>query len=256
MATSRQAKVELLEGGDIFFLYRPGVEESDPEGLDDIQRFMMVLHPRRARRYRVITLGRKTMPGLEDGGSRHWAFVSKVCANRDEAHEEFAAETYETKTRGTRHLPAARPAGEGVYAIVRHGDHTHLAYALELPEQPGAVQEELNIEPEASYILSVKNPEASSPKGVGLSSSQRAEFPKALQRRFDGRRFIAVDPPEFLNHEGAELMLIGAHDDVSEELGIDLDPQEEDVDQAEVLRELKLQRSPKMVNPLIEGRWT
>ncbi|WP_152053484.1 hypothetical protein [Tautonia marina] len=256
MANSRNSKVELLEGGDIFFLYRPDVEERDPEGLDDIQRFIMVLHPRRARRYRLITLGRKRMPELENGGSRHWAFVSKVCANRDEAHEEFASETYKTKTRGTRHQPAARPAGEGVYAIVRHGDHTHLAYALELPETPGTVQKELNIEPQASYILSVKNPEASSPKGVGLSESQQAEFPKSLQERFDGRRFLAVDPPNFLNHEGAELMLIGAHDDVAEELGIDLDPQQEDVDQAEILRELKLHRSPKMLKPLVEGQWT
>jgi hypothetical protein len=143
-----------------------------------------------------------------------------------------------------------------VYAIVRHGDHTHLAYALELPETPGTVQKELKIEPQASYILSVKNPVVSSPKGVGLSESQRAEFPKSLQRRFDGRRFLAVDPPNFLNHEGAELMLIGAHDDVAEELGIDLDPQQEDVDQAEILRELKLHRSPKMLKPLVEGQWT
>ncbi|MFI2200446.1 hypothetical protein ACH47Z_06605 [Streptomyces sp. NPDC020192] len=29
--------------------------------------------------------------------------------------------------------------------MVRHGDHTHLTYELELPSEPGAVQEELNV---------------------------------------------------------------------------------------------------------------
>lgn len=32
--------------------------------------------------------------------------------------------------------PETRPAGEARYAIVDHGDHSHLAYALELPHAP------------------------------------------------------------------------------------------------------------------------
>jgi hypothetical protein len=63
--------------------------------------------------------------------------------------------TYSTATRGERHLAPARPAGEGVYTIARHDDHTHLAFALELPERPGEVQEELNIPREGSYIITV-----------------------------------------------------------------------------------------------------
>ena len=27
---------------------------------------------------------------------------------------------------------------EGIYAIVRHGNHTHLAYVIELPQRPGS----------------------------------------------------------------------------------------------------------------------
>ncbi len=34
----------------------------------------------------------------------------------------------QTHTRGEREPSPARPAGVGVYAIVDHGDHTHLAY--------------------------------------------------------------------------------------------------------------------------------
>lgn len=39
----------------------------------------------------------------------------------------------------------------------------HLSYRLELPEKPGQVQADLRIAPEASYALSVKNPEKGGP---------------------------------------------------------------------------------------------
>ena len=46
----------------------------------------------------------------------------------------------------------------GTYEIVirQGGSSINLAYALELPEQPGAVQKELNIESEGSFKISVK----------------------------------------------------------------------------------------------------
>jgi hypothetical protein len=47
---------------------------------------------------------------------------------------------------------AARPVGEGKYAIVKHQNHAELAYILEMPEQPGEAQRELGIEKEASYV--------------------------------------------------------------------------------------------------------
>ena len=86
--------------------------------------------------------------------------------------------------------PEARPAGEGVYRIVQDGNHNHFIYALELPQEPGPVQQELNIEPEASYIFSVNNPEASSPPGVGLTPKQKVDYPERLQAKFQGRRFL------------------------------------------------------------------
>jgi hypothetical protein len=120
-----------------------------------------------------------------------------------------------TKTRGERVRPAARPAGEGVYEIVRHDRHTHLVYALELPKKPGQVQQELHIEKEASYIFSIKNPEI--PSQARLEESHRPDFPQTLQEKFAHRRWISVDPPEFLNYEGTELLLIGITEDVREE---------------------------------------
>ncbi|MFW6202585.1 MAG: hypothetical protein ACOC8B_08400, partial [Gemmatimonadota bacterium] len=164
-------------------------------------------------------------------------------------------ERYRTKTRGERRVPAARPAGEGVYAIARHGDHTHLVYILELPEQPGEVQRELNVDERASYILSIANPERPAPKGAGLGEKQAAEFPKGLQSKFEGRRFIPADPPKFLDHEGAELLLIGAARRPLKELDIRLEAEDEDAHSAEIFRELGLEREEHPTRPLFEGKW-
>jgi hypothetical protein len=91
--------VTVLERGNIYFVYRPKVEHTSAAGMQDIQRFFLILIPFEKER----------------------------------------------QTRGERHVSPARPASEGVYAIARHDDHTHLAFALELPERPAEVQEELNI---------------------------------------------------------------------------------------------------------------
>ena len=56
--------------------------------------------------------------------------------------------------------------------------------------------------------------------GVGLDDSRRARFSEALQERFAGRRFIPVDPPDFLDYEGAEILLVGAKQNVFAELGL------------------------------------
>ena len=69
-----------------------------------------------------------------------------------------------------------RPAGEGVYALVLHGNHTHLAYVLELPPAPGEVQSEFNIQPEGRFVIAVKNPGEVSPPGVGLEEDRQPDF--------------------------------------------------------------------------------
>lgn len=246
--------VNVLERGNIYFAYRPRVEHESVERADDLQRTYMILSPHGKDRYRRIILGQQQLPDIHDGGERVWGFVDKVARESTDIVQDLERETYQTKTRGEREQPAARPAGEGVYAIINHEDHTHLAYALELPESPGEVQKELNIEPESSHILSVKNPEQPSPRGAGLSG-QKADFPNKLQNRFHDRRFIAVDPPDFLDHEGAELLLVGASDDISEELGITLNAQEETAEKAEIFNDLRMRKTEHPIEPLFEGEW-
>lgn len=249
--------VETLEGGNIYFLYRPRVEHEHAEGPKDVQNLYCVLSPHGAKRYRLLLIGRQQLPDpAASGRARFWAFVSSVYDDPKRLADELGAYEYETKTRGERHQPAARAAGEGVYRLVRHDDHTHLVYALERPLEPGKVQHDLGIHAEASYIISVKNPDKPAPKGAGLAKHEAAKFPKKLQKIFADRRFVSVETPEFLDVEGAELVLIAASDDIKAELGIELDPRDATGSRAKILRDLRLRKSEHPIEPLLEGEWT
>jgi hypothetical protein len=256
--TNHANESSVLERGHIFFFYRPRVhppgEEPPPHDLDDIERSYIVLHVRSKSLYRLILIGRKRLPDVRKR-EREWAFVYQASHKSDEIVEELKRQEYETKTRGMRVRPAARPAGEGVYALVRHESHTHLAYLLELPRERGPVQKTLEIEPEASYVAAVKNPEAPSPPQAGLLPDEAAKYPQWLQEKFGGRRFLPVDPPELLDYPGAQVVLIGAAEDVRSELGIELNAEHENLRNAEIFRDLHLTKEAFKLEPLAKGDW-
>jgi hypothetical protein len=244
---------DILETGHIYFFYRPRVQQEKAAGLEDIQRAYLVLRPRGKRLWRLITIGRKQLPEPESH-ERVWAFVDLVSSSPEEIEDALDRQLYETKTRGERVRPEARPAGEGVYALVRHGEHTHLAYELEFPKRPGEVQRDLRIERAASYITAVKNPETPSPPGTGLPPRERPVLPQRLREKFSGRRFANAEP-ELLDREGPELVLIGTSEDPEQELGIRLQPQEEREEEAAIFRDLKLEREQHPLEPLFRGEW-
>jgi hypothetical protein len=253
MAQVKSDASPLLERGDIYFLYRPRVETDEVHGLQDVERFYILMKPWRRHLYRLIVVGRKRLPDPKEH-NRFWCFVWRVFKDRKALNDELGAREYTTKTRRVRHVPPVRPAAEGIYALVRHGDHTHLAYVLELPEHQGRAECELNIEREASFVIAVRNPATPRPANAGLDAERDAKFPKKLQERFAGRKFAAADPPDFLNYEGAELMFIGAPEKPERELGIVFKPDHETLHSADVFRDLKLPR--KIVRePLLEGEW-
>jgi len=190
------------------------------------------------------------------------------------------AEEYSTATRGQRRRPAARALGEGVYRILRHesgggrgrAPHTHLVYKLELPARgDGEPQEALNVEPEASFLVQVKNPDPASVGAAGgggfrgLQSKRRAAFPAHLQAAFGSRRYAPADPPDLLNYEGCELLLVAASDDVEEELGLELEGvvevegeggQGEEEQRAAGCSDLvKMFGEVAVVKPLLSGSW-
>jgi hypothetical protein len=243
----------LLERGDIYFLYRPRVGHDEAHGLRDVERFYILLKPWRRQLYRLIILGRKRLPDPEEH-DRFWAFVWRVFKDREKLNEELGGNEYATKTRGVRKVAPARPAAEGIYAIARHDGHTHLAYVIELPQRRGPAERELNIKRGASYVITVKNPEIRSPPNAGLDPHEEARFPKSLQAKFKGRRFLPLDPPDFLDHDGVELMLIGASENPEKEIGIEFKPDREDEYRADIFRTLKLPRE-LVREPLFEGKW-
>ena len=248
---ARGEDVEILERGNIYFFYRPAVGQEAPKGLVDVQRFHFVLSPEGKEVFRVVTVGKKRLPDQDDSGQRFWGYVERVAATPEEIGEELERGPMRDGF-GTKR--SARPAGEGVYALARHGNHTHLLYALELPEEPDEVQRELHIEKEGSYLLSVKNPAASSPPSVGLEEERKAEFPEELQERFGSRRFFALEP-DYLDYEGAELLLTGSAEDPGEDLGIDLSPERETEATADLFQELRLEKERHPVEPLLAGKW-
>jgi hypothetical protein len=223
-----------LERGSLVFFYRPKVDVAQVRGLDDVQRFFLVLAPDSKRLYRRLIIGRKRLPDPA-AHEREWAFVAEVADDPEAIRDDLERSEYRTRTRGTRVQPEAHATGRATYVVVEHDGHTHLAYRLDQEGEPDPLQRELGIRREASYIVAVRNPEAPAPPGTGLGAGRRADLPSALQQRFGSRRFAPLDPPDFLDHAGVEVVLIGAAEHASEELGIDLRPGLERRTGAEIL---------------------
>jgi hypothetical protein len=238
------------EHGDIFFFYRPRIDVEELRSLEDIQRFFFVLQPDRGLT-REIVIGTKRLPD-PDRHERAWAFVAGVWASGASLRGALGERVYETKTRGLRVQPAARPAGEGRYKIVEHSGHGHLAYTLELPPDLGEAQTILGIAAQASYIVAVRNPNAPAPAGIG-SSRRAPELPNALLSRFGDRRFAPLDTPEWLDYDGVELVLIAAARAPERELGVELDAEDQRLEDADLFRDLGLDPSDLPLDPLATG---
>lgn len=245
--------MEVLERGDVFFFYRPRMDVEDVRGAGDIARLMVVLDPDGRGPARLLVVGRKHLPDPARH-ERAWAFVDAVAERPDGLRDALLPRTYETRTRGVRVRPAARPAGEGRYVVAVHERHSHLAYGLELPSEPGEAQHLLNVRREGSFIVAVRNPDAPAPSGTGLPRRRRPQLPAEVRERFGDRRWHALDDPGLLNHPGVELVLIGARDDVESELGIALDLETEELATAELFTELRLRRGDVPEDALVRGR--
>jgi len=257
---SREDKSKTVEQGDIFFFYRPKVGTEEVSNIGDIQRFYMVTVPEtKDRKYRLFVLGRKQLPEIIGGKStseeRNWALNTLTTNNPDDIRKELIAVEYETETRGKRRMAAATPAGEGKYSIVKHDNHTELAYVLELPEIPGPTQKEFEINKEASYIVSVKNPDIQIP-GFKAFEKRKPQYPERIKKEFGDRRWINVEDPELLNYENTQMLLIGARKKaVQEELGIDLNEEKETANTADLFRELKIRKDQVPLKSLLKGEF-
>ncbi|TLX88577.1 MAG: DUF2795 domain-containing protein [Thaumarchaeota archaeon] len=255
----KSIKGKLLEHGDIFFFYRPKVRTEEVRDIENVQRFYMVTSPDNSDVHRIFLVGQKRLPEIVEGKSsseeRNWALNVLTSSNPHEIRKEFLPAEYQTETRGTRRIGAAVPAGEGKYSIVEHEGHSELAYILELPEEPGPTQREFQIKKEASYIVSVKNPDIQVP-GYNAFLKRKPHYPNSLKEKFGNRRWINVEDPHLLDYENAQLLLIGARKkDVEEELGIDIDEEKETSRTAELFNDLKIKKEQVPLKPLFTGKF-
>jgi hypothetical protein len=270
---------QIIESGDIFFFYRPKIETEEVKDIEDVQRFYMVMsqdisssskdnkNKNKDKNYRLFLLGRKKMPEIVKGKStseeRNWALNILSSSNPEEIYSELLSAEYSTKTKGKRRIAAAQPAGEGKYSIIKHDGHTELAYMLEIPEVPGPTQTEFEIKKEASYIVSVKNPdivipgyEAFSKKGDD-GDGRKPNYPKHIRDKLGkNRRWINVDDSEIINYENTQLLLIGARKrNVEEELGIEIDEEKENRNSADIFKELKIKKEEIPLQPFLKDKF-
>ena len=87
---------EILEQGDIYFLYRPKKGAEEVKGIENIRRFFMVTAPeeeensnKRSRLYRLFIIGKKSLPEVRKtearASERYWARVGGIFKEPDEA---------------------------------------------------------------------------------------------------------------------------------------------------------------------------
>ena len=160
-------EAQILEQGDIYFFYRHKKDAEQVKSIEDIRRFFVVTAAEQRQQeqqqenissqlYRLFVIGKKSLPEVRKSearaSERYWGRVGGIFTDPNELTKELFSDEF-------RKGDAARPVGEGKYAIiVKHENHAELAYILEMPKEPREAQRELGIEKEASYIVSVINP--------------------------------------------------------------------------------------------------
>jgi hypothetical protein len=182
--------MEVRERGDIAYFFRPTVQAADAlETKLDVQSFFLVLGPEGGR-HRRIRIGRKRLPAAP--GQRYWARVERVGSLQRVIGDQLEDEHYRTKTRGERYQPGARPIARGTYAFLRHEDHVHFAYRIDLHEDDAP--EALRLDDTGDYLVLF----------------ERTPRTKAT--------WTSEGDPRLLDEEGYELVLCGHSENLGDVL--------------------------------------
>jgi hypothetical protein len=258
------AEAKILEQGDIYFFYRPKKGAEEVKSIEDVRRFFMVTAPEeennKSRLYRLFVIGKKSLPEVRKtearASERYWARVGGIFKDPNELTKELLSDEF-------RKGDAARPVGEGKYAIVKHQNHAELAYILEMPNEPGEAQNELGVEKEASYIISVINPKkpaaSSIPTGGSYPSTEEIPmYPEEVLKEFnDSDIFVSLARnTKLIDYQNAQIILIGARegrDVIKSEIGIELAESSQE-NSADIFNKLKLRKDQVPIRPLTEGK--
>ena|SRR5690349_1357966 len=264
-ANNNGSRTEILEQGDICFFYRPKKGAEEVRGIEDVRRFFMVTAPeeqennsKKNRLYRLFIIGKKSLPEIREtearASERYWARVGGIFKDPNELTKELLSDEF-------RKGDAARPVGEGKYAIVKHQNHAELAYILEMPNEPGEAQNELGIEKEASYVISVINPKVPrSSVGSLPITEEPVKYPDEVLKEFDeNENFVSLaKDTKFIDYQNAQIILIGSRegrDVIKSEIGIKIaqeSPQQQQ--SADIFNKLKVRKDQVPIRPLTEGK--
>jgi hypothetical protein len=251
-ANGSNKEAEMLEQGDIYFFYRPKKGAEEVKGIEDVRRFFIVTAPEESQIYRLFVIGKKSLPEVRKtearASERYWARVGGIFKDANELTKELSSDEF-------RKGDAARPVGEGKYAIIKHQNHTELAYVLELPNEPGEAQKELGIEKEASYVISIINPKI--PKQSNLPTTEEPpKYPQEVLDEFnENENFVSLErDTKFIDYQNAQIILVGAREEkdvIKNEIGIEI---KEEQSSADIFDKLKLRREQVPIKPLTEGK--
>jgi hypothetical protein len=263
-------EAEILEQGDIYFFYRPKKAAEEVKGIEDVRRFFIVTAPeengsnnnnKSQQLYRLFVIGKKSLPEVRKtearASERYWARVGGIFKDANELTRELLSDEF-------RKGDAARPVGEGKYAIVKHHhhhqNHTELAYVLEMPKEPGEAQKELGIQKEASYVISVINPKIARPSKNLPSTEEPPKYPQEVLNEFDETtNFVSLSKDtKFIDYQNAQIILIGARegrDVIKSEIGIEIEDDEGgQLSSADIFNKLKVRKDQVPIRPLTEGK--
>ncbi len=240
-----QVTTKILEEGSIYFFYKPKRHITDVKSLNDILRFYIVLDPYGEKRMRFVVMGPKKMPAVNDGKEQAWGFVEKV------GGRGFKVINPQTSTSQNR---TARAVGEGVYSIVKHNDHTHLVYSLELPQRLGEVQKALNITRQGNYIVIIRHPFTKISERIKGRQHKNIGKDNNFLEYFGERKYIPADPPTLLNYEGSPLYIIGVNDEIGS-LGLHVNKDRETEATADIFKDLQMSKERHATEPLTKGKW-
>ena len=217
--------------------------------------------------YRLFIIGKKSLPEIRKtearSSERFWAQVGGIFYDSKKLGEDLTTEEF-------RKGDEARPVGEGKYAIIEHKNHTELAFILEIPQEIGDSQKELGIQKEATYIITVINPNKPVPEGYPTAEAERPRYPEDIEKYLNNsqERFISLSQNlNLINYQNAQVVLIGARegkDIIKQEIGLEIETAAEDeggdkenllLSSSDIFTKLKLRKEQVPIKPIIEGKF-
>lgn len=182
--------VEILERGAVSFV--AVARGGDAAGAGEVERLFVVLAPEGKRPLRRLSVRRRRLPDATRG-QRFFAHVDRIAPEASRLTDDV---------RGRAAGGGARVLAVGHYALARHRDHVHLAYALARACRSGERAAAVGVTAGASFVLGVFR------RSLPPTRRPEADVP------------LAPATPERLDVIGAEVALVAGGREDGARLGL------------------------------------